>query len=60
MGDLQLGLNHFYRDYSGTHDKVAVTDAAAALPRLTGSGAVRDLQEAASLSPALLGALQAL
>ncbi|TWP31356.1 calcium-binding protein, partial [Xylella fastidiosa subsp. fastidiosa] len=31
-----------------------------ALPHLTGSGAVRDLQEAASLSPALLAAVQAL
>ncbi|MCD8457105.1 hemolysin [Xylella taiwanensis] len=60
VGDLQLGLNHFYRDYSGAHDQVIVTDAAAVLPYLTGSGAVRDLQEAASLSPALLTALQAL
>ncbi|EWS77954.1 hypothetical protein AF72_08060 [Xylella taiwanensis] len=31
---------------------MTVMDAAAALQHLTGSGAVRDLQEAASLSPA--------
>ncbi|QIS25575.1 calcium-binding protein [Xylella fastidiosa subsp. fastidiosa] len=60
VGDLQLGLEHFYRDYSGAKEQVTVTDAAAALPHLTGSGAVRDLQEAASLSPALLAAVQAL
>ncbi|UIT47164.1 calcium-binding protein [Xylella fastidiosa subsp. multiplex] len=60
VGDLQLGLEHFYRDYSGAKEQVTVTDAAAALPHLTGSGAVRDLREAASLSPALLAAVQAL
>ncbi|ALR05941.1 calcium-binding protein [Xylella fastidiosa] len=60
VGDLQLGADHFYRDYSGAKEQVTVTDAAAALPHLTGSGAVRDLQEAASLSPALLAAVQAL
>ncbi|AAF83478.1 hemolysin-type calcium binding protein [Xylella fastidiosa 9a5c] len=60
VGDLQLGLEHFYRDYSGAHDKVTVSDAARALPAISGSGAVRDLREAASLSPALLAAVQAL
>ncbi|SHG54602.1 calcium-binding protein, partial [Xylella fastidiosa] len=60
VGNLQLGVDQFYRDYRGAHDKVTINDAARALPAISGSGAVRDLQEAASLSPALLVAVQAL
>ncbi|AAO29274.1 bacteriocin [Xylella fastidiosa Temecula1] len=60
VGNLQLGVDQFYRDYRGAHDKVTINDAARALPAISGSGAVRDLQEAASLSPALLAAVQAL
>lgn len=54
-GDLQLAMNHFFRDFGGTSDDVAISEAASALPNLRGSGAVRDLAEAASLSGALLG-----
>ncbi|OCA58221.1 hemolysin [Xylella fastidiosa subsp. pauca 11399] len=60
VGNLQLGVDPFYRDYRGAHDTVTISDAARALPAISGSGAVRDLQEAASLSPALLAAVQAL
>ncbi|MGY0341746.1 calcium-binding protein [Xylella fastidiosa] len=60
VGNLQLGVDQFYRDYRGAHDTVTISDAARALPAISGSGAVRDLQEAASLSPALLAAVQAL
>ncbi|WP_434428578.1 calcium-binding protein [Xylella fastidiosa] len=60
VGNLQLGVDQFYRDYRGAHDKVTISEAARALPAISGSGAVRDLQEAASLSPALLAAVQAL
>ncbi|AIC10540.1 calcium-binding protein [Xylella fastidiosa subsp. sandyi] len=60
VGNLQLGVDQFYRDYRGAHDKVTISEAARALPAISGSGAVRDLQEAASLSPALLVAVQAL
>jgi len=59
-GDLLLAMNHFFRDFTGSLEPVTVTDAAAVLPRLKGSGAVRDLAEAASLSPALLSRLQGL
>ncbi|ALR01394.1 calcium-binding protein [Xylella fastidiosa] len=60
INDLQLGISRFYRDNSGAQEQVTVSAAARALPTLKGSGAVRDLQEAASLSPALLAAVQAL
>ena len=59
-GDLLLAMNHFFRDFTGSLEPVTVTDEAAALPKLKGSGAVRDLAEAASLSPALLSTLQGL
>ncbi len=55
VGDLQLGLEHFYRDYSGAKEQVTVTDAAAALPHLTGSGAVRDLRESRQPVARLIG-----
>ncbi|QEO28459.1 calcium-binding protein [Xanthomonas translucens pv. undulosa] len=59
-GDLQLAVNNFFRDFSGSLDPVMVTDEAAQLPNLKGSGAVRDLEEAASLSQDLLADVQAL
>ncbi|WP_081087442.1 hypothetical protein, partial [Xanthomonas translucens] len=59
-GDLQLAVNNFFRDFSGSLDPVTVTDEAAQLPNLKGSGAVRDLEEAASLSQDLLADVQAL
>lgn len=59
-GDLQLAMNEFYRDFSGSLDPVEVTEDASELPNMKGSGAVRDLQEAASLSEDLLTAAQGL
>ncbi|CTP88351.1 calcium-binding protein [Xanthomonas graminis] len=59
-GDLQLAVNNFFRDFSGSLDPVMVTDEVAQLPNLKGSGAVRDLEEAASLSQDLLADVQAL
>ncbi|WP_220396303.1 calcium-binding protein [Arenimonas terrae] len=59
-GDMLFAMNNFYRDFSGSLNPVEVSEAAAALPGLRGSGAVRDLAEAATLSPALLAAVQAL
>ncbi|HGM7342700.1 TPA: calcium-binding protein, partial [Stenotrophomonas maltophilia] len=57
--DMQFAVENFYREFDrGTHP-VTLLDAVKALPDLRGSGAVRDLREAASLSPALLQALQA-
>lgn len=48
LSDLNFGKNAFYRVYSSD---VALTDAAKSLPVMQGSGQVRDLQQAASLSP---------
>ncbi|WP_166763037.1 beta strand repeat-containing protein, partial [Xanthomonas euroxanthea] len=59
-GDLQLAVNNFFRDYSGSLQSVILTDEARLLPGLGGSGAVRDLREAASLSTELLVSIQAL
>lgn len=53
--NLNLLSNTFYRDYT---DTVPLSEAAALLPQVAGSGRVRDLQEAASLSPGLLAVLQ--
>ena len=53
LGDLNLASNPFYRQFTDTLD----TSAVANLPDLAGSGAVRDLREAASVSPALAGRL---
>jgi hypothetical protein len=59
-GNLNLSSNPFYREFT---DAVPVSDAAAALPGMGGSGVLRDLQEAMSLgteeSAALLAAVQA-
>ncbi|MBN6114236.1 hypothetical protein JR063_21845, partial [Xanthomonas sp. CFBP 8700] len=59
-GDLQLAMNNFFRDFSGSLEPVVVTDEAKQLPNLKGSGAVRDLEEAASLSQDLLADIKAL
>ncbi|MBS1160352.1 MAG: hypothetical protein H6R15_2771, partial [Proteobacteria bacterium] len=49
--NLNLTSNAFYREFG---DKIPLTVEAAKLPGLQGSGAVRDLQEAASLNAALI------
>ena len=50
-GNLDLAQNPFYSEFT---TPTALTAAARALPGMHGSGMVRDLQEAASLSAALL------
>jgi hypothetical protein len=50
-GNLNLANNPFYRLFT---NPIPLTDAAAALPDLHGSGAVRDLREAASLDAGLI------
>ena len=57
-GDLLLAMDHYFRDFTGSLDPVEVEAEARSLPRLRGSGAVRDLVEAASLSSSLLSTLQ--
>src|SRR5574337_1036618 len=52
--NLDLADNPFYREFT---DHVPITDQAAALPDMTGSGKVRDLREAASLPGGLADAL---
>ncbi|GAE48688.1 hypothetical protein [Xanthomonas arboricola] len=59
-GDLQLAINNYFRDFSGSLDKVEVSSEANLLPGVKGSGAVRDLKEAATLSTQLLASIQAL
>jgi VCBS repeat-containing protein len=54
MADIDLADNPFYRIFS---DTVPLTEQAQALPDMQGSGMVRDLREAVSLSPALGSAL---
>ena len=56
-GALNLADNPFYREF-GT--AVPLTDAAAALPDMQGSGAVRDLQEAASQDSGFAARVQGL
>ncbi|MBF0309281.1 MAG: hypothetical protein HQL56_07115 [Magnetococcales bacterium] len=48
--NLNLPINTFYREYP---DTIPLTEQALSLPNLAGSGRVRDLSEAVSLSPAL-------
>ncbi len=55
--NLDLASNPFYREFA---DKIPLTADAAKLPGLHGSGAVRDLQEAASLNAALVTDVNAL
>jgi Ca2+-binding RTX toxin-like protein len=50
-GNLDLAQNPFYREFV---DQVPLTAAALALPDMHGAGAVRDLQEAASLNATLI------
>ena len=54
-GSFILAQNHFVRAFS----PITASDAAKALPNIGGSGWVRDLQEAATLSPDLIGAAKA-
>jgi hypothetical protein len=56
LADINLANNPFYRQFTDTLDTAAVAD----LPDLQGSGAVRDLREAASLSPTLADSLRQL
>ena len=55
-GNLDLAQNPFYREFA---DKIPSTATTQHLPDMQGSGAVRDLREAASLSEALASSLQA-
>lgn len=50
-GDIDLAENSFYRQFT---DPVPLTTEAEALPQMRGSGALRAMREAASLSPDLL------
>ena len=50
LADIDLADNPFYRSFSDTIPSTAQT---ATLPTMQGSGALRDLREAATLSPAL-------
>ncbi|WP_169730128.1 calcium-binding protein [Chitinimonas koreensis] len=52
---LNLGQDTFHREYV---DPLPISEAAAALPDLQGSGQVRDLREAMSQSPQLLALVQ--
>ena len=54
MADIDLADNPFYREFTDSVD----TSAVAHLPDMQGSGAVRDLREAAALSPGLASVLQ--
>ncbi|MEH6422122.1 calcium-binding protein, partial [Pseudomonas sp. CGJS7] len=53
-GDLLLGNNNFYRDFT---DHIELSEAAKQLPALVGAGLVRDLAEAATLDPQLAAAV---
>ena len=50
VSNLDLAVDNFYRQFT---DFIALTEQAKELPNLHGSGRVRDLSEAISLSPAL-------
>ncbi len=54
MGDIDLAENTFYSQFT---DIIQLTEEAALLPEMNGSGQVRNLREAASLSPALAALL---
>ncbi|MBP7113693.1 MAG: calcium-binding protein, partial [Nitrosomonas sp.] len=53
-GNLDLANNPFFREFT---DTLPLTEQALSLPDTKGSGFVRDLREAASLSPAVASAL---
>jgi len=54
MADIDLAANPFYRSFP---DTIPLTPQAQSLPDMQGSGMVRDLSEAVSLSPTLGNAL---
>jgi Ca2+-binding RTX toxin-like protein len=54
--NLELALNPFYRQFT---DAITLTEQARLLPEMQGSGRVRDLREAVSLSPELAASLSA-
>lgn len=54
MADIDLAHNPFYRTFT---DTIPLTDEAKGLPDMQGSGAVRDLREASSLSSDLAATL---
>jgi VCBS repeat-containing protein len=54
LADIDLVDNPFYREFS---DTIPLTEQAQALPDMQGSGSLRDLREAVSLSPILGSAL---
>jgi len=56
LGDINLGTDVFHRQFTDHLD----TSAVASLPDMQGSGAVRDLREAASQSSALAATLGSL
>ncbi|MBI5907703.1 MAG: hypothetical protein HY853_03855 [Burkholderiales bacterium] len=56
MADIDLADNPFYRSFG---DTIPSTPDTATLPDMQGSGALRDLREASSLSPELASALAA-
>ncbi|MCG7860541.1 hypothetical protein MD537_26395, partial [Flavihumibacter sediminis] len=51
---LDLASNPFYREFT---DTIEIPEALLGLPDMQGSGAVRDLREAAALSPTLANTL---
>ncbi|MEN7531874.1 calcium-binding protein, partial [Cupriavidus sp. DL-D2] len=53
-GSFVLAQNGFKREFK----RIAVSDDAAALPEITGSGWVRDLREAATLNPKLIAMIK--
>lgn len=55
MGDLDLSVDTFHSEFS---DKIKIAPELQALPGFKGAGRVRDLKEAATLSPALAQALK--
>jgi len=56
MADIDLADNPFFREFT---DSVPLTDEAMALPDMQGSGSVRDLREAVSLSAEMASVLTA-
>ena len=54
LADINLADNPFFREFA---DTIPLTEEAEALPTMQGSGPLRDLQEAASLSSALVPAV---
>jgi Ca2+-binding RTX toxin-like protein len=56
-GNLNFAQNAFYREFT---DSVQITDATRSLPDMAGSGLVRDLREAASLSSEVAATLSAM